>query len=279
MKNELTPESVDTPTIEDESNPELQMFFGGRPECFYVTVSDLKKPHWLEVDESDWEQIVWVGAVDIGELTRSQHALFGTQFYATYDTAQEERYVTGIRWRQPLSAEMELELKVLLGKRNFLKDEQKNALDLAEKLANLVREADGCGDKNIVAKKRGKKGEGQKKNIEDGAREQNLKYEVPVQSIIDINIQKVVSGEANQLMQKEIVSQLKKWEQFTETTDSAITRGVRRTQAWKNYKTDLSKARRDAGMGKTYNNRQAGGKRRGGKTMEPYADVNNEGRR
>jgi len=138
MKNELPLEFADLPVVEVDSDPESQEFFGGRSESFYVTVSNLKIPYGGDCDESDRDESVWVGAVDIGELTCEQYADLKTLFYATYRGG----YDIGFRCQRLLPEQEKRRMKVVEGNKDSLTKSQKEALDIALRIADQIRNAE-----------------------------------------------------------------------------------------------------------------------------------------
>ena len=277
MENEQISKSTDTPAVAADS--ETQMFFEGTSERFYVTISELVEGDNLE------DGCECLGAVDIGELTRLQYAIFRQGFSKIYRGQsvvgfQSHRTPSNVDDTQSRADAMSL--AVVLDNYDFLTDDQRKALDTALRIANQVRTADGCGHKNIVRQKWKKKDE----NADNPAGEGSTggvgskKYEDAVQSIIDINVPEVVAGKAEPLLQKDIVSKLKnEWDNFKGDNVSTITKGVSRTLAWKNYDEYLQEEWKKVNIGETYVKRKKGGKRRGrvGSSMESYADVNSDG--
>ena len=140
MKNETTSESTDTSTVEGAPYPpEAQRFYEGTSERFYVFVVDSEES--THIDD-------WVGAVYINELTRSQYAIFKKKFSQAY----RGQCVVGFFCQQPLSSDAERSLKIALSNYEFLTDDQKQALDVAYRVADQVRDADDCEGKNVRAK-------------------------------------------------------------------------------------------------------------------------------
>lgn len=103
------------------------------------------------------------------------------------------------------------------------------------------------------------------------------KYDVLIEAMVEQSINEVVAGKAKKLISNEkIVEVLKSSDIFKDSAvpkDSSIKKGIERNPAWKNRKKALAKARQAAGLGETHNNRQKGGKRRGGKKMDPFVEV------
>ena len=147
MPKKSVSEPVAMPPAESESEFEVlaPLFSGGKTEHFYVTVSNLKVSYVRDREEFVLDEHEWVGAVYIGELTREQHGFFERKFHAMYSG----RYVADIQSRWPLPEHACSELKRLKEAHAILKGDQKKALDIALNLANQIRTADGCGDKNI----------------------------------------------------------------------------------------------------------------------------------
>ena len=108
------------------------------------------------------------------------------------------------------------------------------------------------------------------------------KYDELVEVLVEQSIKAVVAGKAKKLItNKAMVEVLKNSNIFEDGNvpeDRSIKRGIERNPAWINRKEALAKAWREADLGETYQNRQKSDKRRGGKKMGSYADVNNEGR-
>ena len=88
-----------------------------------------------------------VGAADIGELTYAQFRLCKDEFYNLYNGWYLAHFVPQV-W---LPNNMAMSLKVLIGNYNILSTEQRKILDIAVHTANNVRNAYGCGHKNIVS--------------------------------------------------------------------------------------------------------------------------------
>ena len=135
MKNETASESTDTSTVESAPYPpEAQMFYAGASERFYAFLVDSEES--VYVDD-------WVGAVDIGELSRSQYIIFKKKFSQAYTGKG-----IGFHCQQPLSSNTERSLKIALNNYRFLTGDQKQALDVAIRVADQVRDAENCEDKN-----------------------------------------------------------------------------------------------------------------------------------
>ena len=103
------------------------------------------------------------------------------------------------------------------------------------------------------------------------------KYEDIVESLLDLHIREMVEGKRTKLMTaKEMIPSIKKSDIFKggkEPQNDSIVKGVRRTPAWKNRKTALDKAWKVAGLGESYNQRKRNDKRRKGKNMDSFQDV------
>ena len=242
-----------------------------KPEGWYVSVSDIPID-----DVQAWEdggvEYHEAGAVYIGELTHVQYTVFQKEFSKAY----KGQYVVSYRCKMQLSKEDELALRMWLGNYDYLSDEQREVLDIAVRVANQVRAADGCKGKNVPlpqnTRKKKKRQDSPEKNRQPGV----SKYEYVVQSIIEDNISKVVKGEAKPLLQKDIVSKIKKeWKDFENLELDSIRKGVGKTLAWKNSKQALNEAWRSEGLGESYYNRQKGDKRHNKSPMDIYRDVNN----
>ena len=116
-----------------------------KPEGWYVSVSDIPID-----DVQAWEdggvEYHEAGAVYIGELTHMQYTVFQKEFSKAY----KGQYVVSYRCKMQLSKEDELALQVWLGNYDYLSDEQREVLNIAVRVTNQVRTADGCGDRNIA---------------------------------------------------------------------------------------------------------------------------------
>jgi len=269
---------------------EAQMFFGGRAEHFIVCISDLvAEANWESADRGDGEEPDWeildvansVGAIRIGELTRQQYIVFRHEFGKA---CRGRRYIFGFRCEQPLASDAKMSLEVMLDKHDFLTDEQKKILDIALHIANTIRMADGCGDKNIVRQKQRKKGENEDGSAGGETETSKSKYRDFVRALVGQRIEDIVEERETKFHQiKEIISMLKKSDVFDGgdvPPDSAIRRGIGRVPEWKTRKKALAEARQKAGVfGKTYISRKKDDKRRGrvGNSMNRFVDVNNDG--
>ena len=180
MENEQISKSTGTPAVAVAADSEAQMFFGGTSERILVFISKLvektvwERVKWEDLEEPDWEElgvVTDVGAIPIGELTRRQYAVFRKEFEKV---CKGLLYVFGFQCEQPLPDDEKMSLAVVLDNYVYLTDEQKKILDTALRIANKIREADGCGDKNTKAQKskavgvtRGGKTKGKKGKIVD----------------------------------------------------------------------------------------------------------------
>ena len=112
------------------------------------------------------------------------------------------------------------------------------------------------------------------------ARDRKRKYETAVKALIEQRVE-VVATEATEKLYtvKEIVSLLKRSDEFRDSLDTTVAKGVMRTRAWSDRKKILKEARQQTGLGKVYDNRKKDDKHRNRQNMAPWEDVNNEGRR
>ena len=136
-----------------------------KTEEWYVLVSD-RPIHCERTFEAGDCEYSMQGAVYIGELTYLQYAAFRKAFETTY----KGRYIASFRPKMPLPKEKELLLGVWLDNYDNLLDEQREVLDIAVRIANQVRTAEGCGGKNIAdsARKRKKETKANSRDVLDG---------------------------------------------------------------------------------------------------------------
>jgi hypothetical protein len=105
---------------------------------YYVFVFD-------NAEETEFEHAR--GVIYIGELTDRQYSIFLTRFQKKYTGVYFATFVPS----QQLLPDRETELKLLLADYGKLSGGRKRVLDTAVQIADEVRKADGCADKNIVS--------------------------------------------------------------------------------------------------------------------------------
>ena len=157
----LTMEDASTGTTPDGSPAKIwsehsESPFDSTPQHYYVFVSDREIPtlEWeyccLAGDDSISTDYDDVGAVYIGELTVIQITRCLEEFRRLCsDVCYRVRFIP----HTFLSVDKEKSLDELFENYKILEPNQKKVLDIALHTANSVRKRDGCGSKNITAKK------------------------------------------------------------------------------------------------------------------------------
>ena len=121
-------------------------------KCSSAEISDLAPTDCIyDIGENEI-----VGAAYIGKLTETQLYIhvareFSKLYKGGYPVVFHPQKILPSELFL-LGAEATLSLKVLLGNYKILTDDQKKALEIAVHVANSVRDADGCGSKNITFK-------------------------------------------------------------------------------------------------------------------------------
>ena len=231
------------------------------PRHYYVSVSDrVFDPNTVfypetpdsgcEIDQSYKD----AGTVYIGELTKKQSVLFWKEFRKLY----KGPYVIGFYYDESYPPE-EPAAKVSLNNDEFLIDDQKRALDIAVPLANSVRDAYGCGSKNIALRNKPVRKPTNKPRQPKNSpqtRKRTSKYENAVENYLlhlvdavnkgDISpksIENLTSGKVAEILHKnnEFITYKKKGTE-NKASIGSIHQGVRRSKAWRSRNNMLKQA-------------------------------------
>jgi len=127
--------------------------FGAEPTHVYACVSDRpiapEQMFYSETSGSGWEideKYVFSGAVYLGELTSTQYAAVAEDFSENY----KGQYVVQFDWEEsfpPTAPKLKRQLAHAASA--ILNEDQKKVLNIVLQIANNIRTADGCGDKNV----------------------------------------------------------------------------------------------------------------------------------
>ena len=175
------------------------------------------------------------GAVYVGELTNKQYALFGKELGKLY----KGQYVVGY-WCEESYPPEKPAVKVLLNNYDFLTDDQKRALDIAVHIANNVRNAYGCGNRNIALRNKSARQQTTKpekpKDKSPQTRNRSSKYEELVRVYLEHLVAAVLEGKKDQKEMAELTAMdvAKAIKGAFKAKITSVEERVRKTEAWKN---------------------------------------------